>query len=168
MPAADRRPLTSVGRLTVVYDDRCALRRRCRGSLSTQEQLVPLDFVAASDSAVRGWAGSMIPVGDELVVMDNNGSVWVGPDAFIVCLWALRSYRRLSTRLASPAMKPVAKQVFHRLSAGRGMVSALFPRDGFPRDGFPRDGFPRDGFPRDAALDSPQFDGEICGDSCNR
>ncbi len=93
--------------------------------MEQQSQLVPLSFAPASDPAVRSWAGDWIPVGDELVVVADSGAVWVGPDAFITCLWALSSHRKLSQRLQAPGMHAVAKQAFHALSAGRGVASIL-------------------------------------------
>lgn len=119
--------------LTVVYDDTCPLCQRCRAWIAGSVQLVPVGFVAASDveSVSRlGLPPATVPVGDELVVVGHIGpgqpaAVWVGPDAFITCLWALRDHRTLAGRLQRPTMRPVAKAAFHALSAGRGSISKL-------------------------------------------
>ncbi len=111
--------------LTVVYDDRCEVCRRCRSWLTSQEQLVPLRFLAASDPVVAEWAGDMVPTGDELVVVDPVGATWVGPDAFVVCLAALRRYAPLAQRLQKPALRPIAQRVFHAVSAGRGVANGF-------------------------------------------
>ncbi len=112
-PAAD---------LTVVYDDRCPLCRRCRKWVMAQQQLVSYRFVPASEWWVRDWLGRLVPVGDELVVVGRNGATWVGPDAFIVCLWGLRRYRAMAEKLQLPGARAVAKRVFHMVSLGRGLV----------------------------------------------
>jgi len=119
--------------LTVVYDDRCQLCQRCRAWLTRSSQLVPISFVAASDlPGVRrlGLEPAALPVGDDLIVVGHTAPghaepIWIGPDAFITCLWALTEHRELSARLQRPALRPVAKRAFHALSLGRGSVSKL-------------------------------------------
>ncbi len=44
----------------------------------------------------------------EIVVMANTGEVWQGAGAWVMCLWATRSYRGLAERLASPHLLPLA------------------------------------------------------------
>lgn len=117
--------------LTVVYDDRCQLCQRCRAWLLQAEQLVPIYLVAASDTvAIRqlGLNLATVPVGDELVVVGQMAAgepepIWIWPDAFITCLWALTEHRQLATRLQSPGLRHVAKAAFHALSLGRGSIS---------------------------------------------
>lgn len=130
--AAAAAPVWAPQTLTVVYDDHCQLCLRCRAWLQRSTQLVPLAFVAASDEAgVRqlGLDPSILPVGDELIVVgqpspEQPQPIWVGPDAFITCLWALAEHRDLSIRLQKPALRPVAKRAFHALSLGRGTISS--------------------------------------------
>jgi len=112
--------------LTVVYDDGCELCRRCRAWLEGAEQLVTIDFAPASDAdrlRELGLDPMSAPAGDELIVIGDNGAVWIGADAFITCLWALKRHRRLAARLQKPTYRPVAKRAFHALSAGRGTIS---------------------------------------------
>ncbi len=111
--------------LTVVFDDACALCRRCHLWLADQDAVVPLRFLAASDPVAIDWLGDRVPIGQELVVVDHCGAVWVGPDAFIAVLAVLRRYRSLSRRLQRPALRPLARQAFHAVSLSRGSVSAL-------------------------------------------
>lgn len=119
--------------LSVVYDDHCHLCQRCRAWLQESAQLVPIGFVAASDAVgVRnlGIDRSLLPIGDELIVVGNTAPgqaepIWVGPDAFITCLWALADHRQLAARLQKPTMRPVAKAAFHALSLGRGSISKV-------------------------------------------
>ncbi len=124
-PAAD---------LTVVYDDRCPLCRRCREWVLAQPQLVSYRFVAASEPWVQRWLGHIVPVGDDLVVVGRTGATWVGPDAFIVCLWGLQRYRALAVRLQRPGLRAVAKRAFHVVSAGRGLASTVLPDSGVVSD----------------------------------
>jgi hypothetical protein len=51
--------------------------------------------------------------------------VWLGDRAFLMCLWALRAYRGWARRLASPALRPLARQAFEAVSRNRASVSGL-------------------------------------------
>jgi hypothetical protein len=60
---------------------------------------------------------------DEMTVVGDNGEVWVGAKAWVVCLWALEGKRGLAHRLGSPAMMPKARAIVsfvsrHRLALG--------------------------------------------------
>lgn len=121
--------VAEVASLTVVYDGGCALCQRCRQWVMAQPQLVPFQFVAASEPWVQRWLGGLVPVGDDLVVVDDGGRAWVGPDAFVVCLWGLDRYRSLAIRLQQAGGRLMAKHIFHSVSAGRG-VASLFLRSG--------------------------------------
>ncbi len=111
--------------LTVVFDDTCELCRRCHRWLADQEAIVPLRFLAAGDPVAVEWLGDQLPIGQELVVVDHTGATWVGPDAFVAVLSVLRRYTDLARRLQQPALRPLARQAFHAVSAGRSSVSAL-------------------------------------------
>ncbi len=114
--------------LTVVFDATCALCQRCRSWIMKQPQIVPFHFVGADEPWVRAWLGSIVPIGDDLVVVDDWGRAWVGPEAFVVCLWGLDRYRSLAMRLQQFGGRLLAKHVFHSVSAGRS-VASLFLRD---------------------------------------
>lgn len=111
--------------LIVVFDDRCGLCQRCCQWLASQAQLVPIEFAAASNPLVIEWLGADVPVGDELVVVGDNGHLWVGPDAFVTCLWALRDRRTLARALQKPGLRVMAKHVFHGISSGRSVISSV-------------------------------------------
>lgn len=118
-----------VASLTVIYDGNCALCRRCRTWVTGQYQLVPIRFVAADEPWVRQWLGGLVPIGDDLVVVDDGGRAWVGPEAFVVCLWGLDRYRSLAMRLQQMGGRLLAKHVFHSVSAGRGVASLFLRND---------------------------------------
>ncbi|MGH2807006.1 MAG: DCC1-like thiol-disulfide oxidoreductase family protein [Actinomycetota bacterium] len=106
--------------ITVLYDERCALCRRCRDWLSTQPCMVPVALVPAGSPDVRWRYPQLEPwLGHELVVVDNEGRGWIGPAAFVVCLWATARYRSISYTLARPAFAPLAEQFFMFVSKRR-------------------------------------------------
>lgn len=106
--------------LTILYDESCALCRRCRDWLLTQPCLVPVQLLPAGSPAARFHYGSLGPwLGKELVVVDDKGNAWVGPAAFVTCLWATAKYRSASYVLARPSLAPLAEKFFVYVSKRR-------------------------------------------------
>lgn len=105
--------------LTVYYDVHCALCRRCREWLQDQATHVPLRFVEADADQARRLLPELPWLGTELVVVADDGSAWIGPAAFIVCLWATVRYRDWSWRLSRPLVAPTAESFFHLVSSHR-------------------------------------------------
>ncbi len=113
-------------KLTVVYDDRCAVCRRCQQWLVRQPAYVELEPVAASSAEAHARFGGL-PLGHELIVADEHGRAWIGPAAFLMCLWALRDWRQWSYRLASPSLASHAERFFVNLSRRRGAFQSGAP-----------------------------------------
>lgn len=118
--------------LTVLYDQACALCIRCRAWMEDQKQLVPLSFVAFQSAEARERYGAIPWLGSELVVVSDEGDVWAGPAAFIVCLWALDEWRDWAFRLSGPGLAPIAERFFHAVSSRRSTLGALFRKDPCP------------------------------------
>ena len=113
-------------RLTVLYDDDCALCRRCRHWLESQRCYLPVDFWATSSPQAVERYGEELPwLGYELVVVSDHGQAWIGSAAFLLCLWATVEHRDLSYRLSSPTWAPLAEWFFHRVSGSRQTIGAL-------------------------------------------
>ena len=102
-------------RLTVLYDAECAFCVRCRAWMERQPAFVELEFVPCAEPPARyrdiPW------LGQELVAVGDDGSVWAGPAAFLVCMWALRDWREWACRLSSPALAPLARRFFASVSS---------------------------------------------------
>jgi hypothetical protein len=58
-------------------------------------------------------------------VVADDGRVWSGARAWVLCLWALHATRSLSLRLSGPAGLAVAQGLVARLSAGRYTLSKV-------------------------------------------
>jgi predicted DCC family thiol-disulfide oxidoreductase YuxK len=109
-----------VRRLTVLYDARCGLCSTARHWIEAQPQLVPLELLpAGGDEARRRLPTLAGPDPEELIVVSDEGDVYRGPEAWIVCLWALADYRRWSYRLARPSLLPLARSVVEWISSRR-------------------------------------------------
>jgi predicted DCC family thiol-disulfide oxidoreductase YuxK len=111
--------------LTVLFDPGCALCRRCRAWMLGQASYLPLTFLACTSDEARRRFGDIPWLADELIVVGDGGEVWVGPAAFLICLWALVDWREWSFRLAGPAFAPLAERFFSFLSSRRRSLAAL-------------------------------------------
>lgn len=93
--------------------------------MSAQPPFVRLRFVA-SDSEEAANRFDRIPwLGDQLVVVSDDGRVWAGSAAFLICLWALRDWREWSYLLTGPLWAPMAERFFKAVSAERRRVAAF-------------------------------------------
>lgn len=115
--------------LTVVYDETCALCQRCRDWLEQQPTWVPVNFVAAGSTEARQRWGDLPWLGADLVVVGDHGEAWVGPAAFLVCLWATKGYRPWAFTLSGRALAPMAERFFALVSHQRGLINGLIRRD---------------------------------------
>jgi predicted DCC family thiol-disulfide oxidoreductase YuxK len=121
-----------MNRLYVLFDAQCELCVRCRNWLAKQSAFVPLSFIALqSTEALRRFPGiDALKPREQLLVISNEGSVYRGAHAWIMCLWALQNYREYAQRLANPMLLPFARIVCELLSRNRFFLSrALFRRD---------------------------------------
>ena len=89
---------------------------------------MPLAFVACTGSEARARYGDIPWLGDELIVVGDGGEVWVGPAAFLTCLWALVEWRAWSYRLAGPAFAPLASGSSAPVEPPHG-IARLFEHD---------------------------------------
>ncbi|MCB5169970.1 DUF393 domain-containing protein [Streptomyces bambusae] len=103
--------MTTVRRLTVLYDAHCPLCVHIRQWLLGQRWLVPLALVPAGSFEARRRFPQLDHEATlrEITVIGDRGQVYTGTDAFIVCLWALAEHRPKANWLATPAGRPFAR-----------------------------------------------------------
>ena len=113
--------------LTVLYDATCGFCVRCRWWLIHQPKYVEMDFCASgSPEALERFPELSSPgTVDELTVVDDEGGVYRGTQAWLMCLWALSEYREWAGRLASPLLLPFARGAFAFVSSKRRTLSEL-------------------------------------------
>ena len=113
-------------RLTVLYDASCGFCFRCCEWLERQPQLVALQFVPARSVEARARFPELQQgEADELVAVSDDGRVYRGERAYILCLYALREYRAWAYRFAEPALRPLVRRAFDWLSHNRKDLSRL-------------------------------------------
>jgi len=113
--------------LTVLYDASCGLCKRVQAWLMTKPKYIELVFVPATSEEAR----SRYPQLDhdltlnDLTVISDEGAVYCGPKAWLMCLWALRQYRDWALRLSSPELLPTTKRVMSMISQNRYQLEGL-------------------------------------------
>jgi len=114
-----------ITRLTVLYDAGCGLCRTARSWLGSRPQLVPLEFVAAGSAEARRRYPALDPADTlaNITVVADDGGVYVGDAAWLICLWALDGYRGLAARLARPGLRPLARRVATSAGSLRGIIT---------------------------------------------
>lgn len=115
-------------RLYVLYDQECALCQSCRWWLMRQQAFTELYFIPLqSPEIARRFPGlkewDQLDLREKLVVVSDEGAVYQGQYAWIMCLYALRDYREWAHRLAHPTLLPFARRVCEVVSRNRLAIS---------------------------------------------
>ena len=119
--------------LTILYDARCDLCCRIKVWLNQQPKYVDLAFLPAGSEEAR----YRFPQLDhdktmtEMTVVSDNGLVYRGAKAWVVCLWALREYREWSLSLGSPELMPIARRFIAWISRNRFRFGDFVGRKGY-------------------------------------
>lgn len=113
--------------LTVLYDNNCGLCCRAVRRLITEPTYLPVKFAPARAPQVRErFASAFAAAGDDqLIVLADSGELYKGPSAWIMVLYALRRYRPLAMRLASPTFRPLAARVINVITRNRLQISEV-------------------------------------------
>jgi predicted DCC family thiol-disulfide oxidoreductase YuxK len=115
-------------RLYVLYDQECSLCLSCGRWLMRQAAFIELRFIPLQSPEIaqrfpglKEWDG--LDLREKLVVISDEGAVYQGQHAWIMCLYALRDYRVWAQRLAQPALLPFARRVCELISKNRLAIS---------------------------------------------
>ena len=112
-------------KLFVLYDPDCGLCEAVRGWMLDQRSSLQIEVIARESPRALTLFPDIHPQPDELVVVDDEGGVYRGDSAFIICLYALDAYRAWAFRLSSPILRPFARRAFEMLSKNRKKISDL-------------------------------------------
>jgi predicted DCC family thiol-disulfide oxidoreductase YuxK len=114
-------------RLYVFYDGECALCRRCREWLAHQPAYLELEFHPFQSEAAHRLCPELprFQPNEQLIVLSDEGAIYAGELAWLMCLYALREYRGWSRRLASSALRPLAQRLCLLVSHNRLTLSRM-------------------------------------------
>ncbi len=111
--------------LYVIYDGACGMCCRAVRRLISEPSYLALRFAPMGAPGVAARFGAAIGDGSQLVVVADSGEVYRGTSAWIMVLYALRRYRPLAMRLASPAWRPLAARAIGVISRNRRGLSEM-------------------------------------------
>lgn len=114
--------------LTVVYDSKCGLCIRVASWLAAQPKWIGMRFLPSASLSRVYPALASRQLCEELIVVSDEGGVYLGNRAWIMCLYALKRYRGWALRLSRPALLPMARQAFALLSSNRRRISRWMGR----------------------------------------
>jgi predicted DCC family thiol-disulfide oxidoreductase YuxK len=112
-------------KLYVLYDPKCELCERLKDWLLVQRSWLGLSMVPAGSDKARKLFPELekIATANDLVVISDEGQVYLNDRAWIMTLYALEEYREWASRLAHPLLLPLARQAFATLSRNRYAIS---------------------------------------------
>ena len=112
-------------KLYVLYDPKCELCIHLKDWLAAQNCWIAVAVMPAGSEL----AGKMFPdlariaTASDLVVISDEGAVYLNDRAWIMVLYALSDYRDWAARLTHPMLMPLARQAWAALSNNRGLLS---------------------------------------------
>jgi len=112
-------------RLYIFYDGECGLCRRCREWLANQSSYLELVFHPFQSGEARRLCPELqrFQPSEQLIVLSDEGGVYAGESAWLMCLYALRDYRDWSQKLATPSLRPLARRICILISHNRLRLS---------------------------------------------
>ena len=112
--------------LTVIYDPDCGFCAQVRYILLAEPAYLPLTFMPWGGAATRARFPDLCRgAKPELIVVDARGGVYLDTKAYLMCLYATKTYRALALRLATPGLLPLTRQAFAWLGRSRHLLSRL-------------------------------------------
>jgi predicted DCC family thiol-disulfide oxidoreductase YuxK len=115
----------------VFYDGECGLCRRVREWLASQPAYIKLVFHPFQSEAAHRLCPDLdrFRPSEQLIALADDGALYSGEKAWLICLYALRDYRRWARKLATPALRPLAQRLCMMVSHNRLKLSqALLQR----------------------------------------
>lgn len=111
--------------LYVLYDSKCALCQRLKDWLLVQRSWMGLCLIpAGSDKAQRMFPTlKQMASANDLVVVSDEGQIYLNNNAWIMALYALVEYREWARRFSHPMLLPLVRQAFATISRNRYAIS---------------------------------------------
>jgi predicted DCC family thiol-disulfide oxidoreductase YuxK len=112
-------------KLYVLYDPKCELCERLKDWLLVQRSWLGLCMVPAGSDKAKTMFPELEQVAtcNDLVVISDEGQVYLNNSAWIMAIYALEEYRDWAYRLAHPLVLPFVRQAFEVVSKNRHAFS---------------------------------------------
>jgi predicted DCC family thiol-disulfide oxidoreductase YuxK len=114
-----------VQKLYVLYDSKCDLCERLRDWILIQRSWLGLCVIPAGSEKARKLFPELdqIVTANDLVVVSDEGQVYLNDRAWIMVFYALEEYREWAYRLAHPLLMPLARQAYAAVAKNRYAIS---------------------------------------------
>jgi len=112
-------------RLYIFFDGECGLCSRCREWLVREPAYLELIFHPFQSREAQRLCPALprFQPDQQLIVLSDEGGIYSGESAWLMCLYALRDYRGWSQQLAAPALRPLAQRICMLVSHNRLTLS---------------------------------------------
>ena len=126
--------MTRIAKLTILYDEECALCVSVAHALRNEPAFVPLSLRPMRAAVFRGDLAELAPLVEQgrFIVVADTGEIYLDTKARLMILWALKRYRGFCYTLASPSLFWAVDLAFECISRNRHFVSRFLERY-FPR-----------------------------------
>lgn len=113
-------------RLYVLYDGACGVCCRAVARLAWEPAYIELRFAPAGSMAAQTKFAEALASesGRQVVVVADSGEVYRGASAWIMVLYALKRWRPLAMRLATPGWRPWVERAIDFIGRNRYVMSA--------------------------------------------
>ena len=113
-------------KLYVLYDPKCELCCRLKNWILVQRSWVGIAVVEAGSEKVKRMFPELEKIAGEndLVVISDEGAVYLNNSAWIMVLYAMVEYRDWAVRLSHPLLAPLVRQACASLSKNRHFISS--------------------------------------------
>lgn len=113
--------------ITLFYDARCGLCTSVKTWLEREPKFVALHFVPYDSRHAQLLFPKIADCAPEreILALSDEGGLYRGEGAWILCLWATVQYRGWSIRLARPALRPYAEKLCRLISKNRRQLSRV-------------------------------------------
>lgn len=119
-----------IRKIEVFYDGRCGMCCSFHEWINRQPRAYRIDFIPyQSPDAERVFPGiGTLDPAREMIVRTDEGEVYRGAEAWVLCLYSCANHRVAARKLASPGMLSVAIRTCRVLAANRHSLSKVFFR----------------------------------------
>lgn len=117
-------------KLTILYDSECRVCVAIRNWVAQQATYIDLRFLPMRHPKTHACYPEIVQkiYDDQFIVIDDRGRYYTDNNARIMCLYALKRTRHLSTLLAKPSLKWLSTSVLSWFSRNRHQLGRLMPQ----------------------------------------